>query len=1056
VPKLALPSFVCALLRVIVVAVACIPTMASAARPAFTALLRNGERIEGERLDNWHTREAQPSLSGRELLTGSNPMRWVRDRTLAPTTPPNAFVEMIGGDRLPGEVINFVGSDSQVFSALPDHLLVTPLIDLQPPKAPDQPEVRVLTRFVRRIVWHRSQQVYQPGVAFFRDGKKQTFRRVRFTPGAVNLLSDQGLQQVFFNELSELHLPEQDAWDAYLDELALLAPNLEGLLLRFETTSGARITSSVSRFNAAVKGNAADFRRWMHALHPAWCLDALWLSGAEVYQRQAFDPAEAPLSRFTPVKVRQSALLTAGARRWRTDRNARGSLLTCGGKEFGFGFGVHGETALTFKLPQVAATLRSAVGIDDAVAQGGCVKARVLMGEAASKAWESSFLLGSAEAVDTGALTLPPDRLVTFEIDAAHQGRPAGADPLDIRDLADWLDPIVAFDPEPLKKAIQPHIPKQIPALRGWKVLAAADLQPIWQTHWDDAAPSPGAFRMALEMPHLVSLVRQMDVRPEDRHLLIFAHYRPADGPAPKLEIHIDGEPAGEFELPPYDVGRKDPAPIAFNLSGYAGASLTIELVQIAPGPIVWEAIRPVTQLPTIYELFDDDGQFAAVEQPPQGTAKLFNDDRHSGVKSLEVTPSGQFRRDFANPIPVRQTPDWGEYRYLRVALRKFGGGRASIELNHNGAPDRVVRYDAGQGEPSHGEAKRFWIQNLPSEWIVMTLDLYDDFGEFEVTGLTLSSPDGERVLFDHIFLGRARSDLDKLPAIVPPEVANQKARRELVQGVVDKGLPATVSIGFSDGRVGAGVIISAQGHILTAGHLVVKSGDPAVVHLADGRTVKATTQGVFREQDLGLVKIEEEAAYPFLPINTATDLDPHGLYVGVAFRSPLATDSPPESNVSALRQVFRGMIWTTFDMEHWLPGGPLLDEAGRLLGVHVRRSRFGGFLYTRVHDAGGHIERMKKGEVFGDWAYGSSPVLGVEIKSVRAGAQVVKVAAESPPEGIALDDVITKVEGRSVVSLADIYEQLANNNPGDKIAVELLRNDKPQTLQVELLPRTP
>ncbi|QDU94553.1 PDZ domain-containing protein [Lignipirellula cremea] len=1029
-----------------------------AERPAFVAVLRNGERIEADKLENWHNSNSEPKLAGKPLLEGGNPMRWVRDRTLAPGPLPDAYVEMYGGDRLPGEVQAHLPADPNAFVAAPQRFKVRPAMPLAPPQEWHDSEVHVIASFVQRIVWRREREAYDPGHAYLRDGRVLSFRSVRFGSDYVDLLSPTGLHKVAFREMAELHLPQRDAWDSYLDELAVLAPAGETTLLQMETVSGAQVTGSRLRFQAAVKGNSADFRRWTHGLQPAWCQETLWMMGDDIWIRRAFAPHEMPLSRLTPTVVKQASLISAGAWPVRRDRNARGETPSAGGKEYGYALGLQGAGTLQFQLPEIAQYFRTEIGIDDAVGRGGCIRAKVYTGSGDTQVYDSGFLRGDSNTVDTGNQTITAPGVLKLEIDAAHAGRPAGADPFDIRDLADWLDPTILLDANRLHEQIRARLSRQAPALEGWKFLSKEDAQPQWKTYWDEVHPTPGAFLASVEMPAGVTLERTLQVRTQDQYLLLFVHYRPSQGAAPKFEIRVNGEAAAEFEAPPRDTSRRNPPPVSFPLKLYAGAEIRIEIAQISPGAVTWQAML-TGQLPTIFELFEDDGKFAVVPAEEQsGKAVLYAGDAHSGNRSLKVTPSGQFQRRFAEPLRVRENPEWGEYRYLRMALRKFGGGRASLELEYADSLDRPLRYDAGMGDPSQGEANRIWIQKLPSEWIVLTVDLYRDFGECEITALALSSPDGEYALFDHIYLGHAQSDLDALPAVATPDAANQKARLELVKGVLEKGLPATAVIGFQDGRVAAGVMVRADGYLLTAGHLIVRPDEPAVVHLADGRTMKAKTRGVFRELDLGVVKLEEGGSYPILSINTDSQLDPRGLYVGIVPTVPLTTDGPPRTEVAAVQQVFRRQIWTDLDLPDWRAGGPLLDQGGRLAGIHGRRSEFGGFLYTRLNNLGDALDRMYRGEVWGNWATGAGPQLGATVRSVREGALITAVDPDTPAAaaGLQVEDILTRVEGRSVVSLADIEEQLADNNPGDEVAVERLRGEQKETVMLKLTLRVP
>jgi hypothetical protein len=51
--------------------------------------------------------------------------------------------------------------------------------------------------------------------------------------------------------------------------------------------------------------------------------------------------------------------------------------------------------------------------------------------------------------------------------------------------------------------------------------------------------------------------------------------------------------------------------------------------------------------------------------------------------------------------------------------------------------------------------------EKLPDGWVVVTRDLFEDFGEFTLNGLALSAVDGEYALYDHIYLGRSAADFE-------------------------------------------------------------------------------------------------------------------------------------------------------------------------------------------------------------------------------------------------------------------------------------------------------
>jgi hypothetical protein len=73
----------------------------------------------------------------------------------------------------------------------------------------------------------------------------------------------------------------------------------------------------------------------------------------------------------------------------------------------------------------------------------------------------------------------------------------------------------------------------------------------------------------------------------------------------------------------------------------------------------------------------------------------------------------------------------------------------------------RPARYDVGQGAPAYGAATR--VGELRSDWVVVTRDLFADFGNLDLRAIVVGSPDGGEALIDHVYLARGREDFEYL-----------------------------------------------------------------------------------------------------------------------------------------------------------------------------------------------------------------------------------------------------------------------------------------------------
>jgi hypothetical protein len=168
--------------------------------------------------------------------------------------------------------------------------------------------------------------------------------------------------------------------------------------------------------------------------------------------------------------------------------------------------------------------------------------------------------------------------------------------------------------------------------------------------------------------------------------------------------------------------------------------------------------------------IFEDQPEIVAHLTEGAGQATLVTDDKYSGKAAVKVTPDQRYNPAMPGlGVKIREKPAAGEFRYLTFAWKKKGGDQICFQLNHDGewgppgdAPNHKFRYHAGAGPECFG-ASMVVDQKLPEGWMLVTRDLYTDFGEFTLTGIALSPIDGEYALFDHIYLARQQADFDKI-----------------------------------------------------------------------------------------------------------------------------------------------------------------------------------------------------------------------------------------------------------------------------------------------------
>ncbi|NQT37959.1 MAG: NPCBM/NEW2 domain-containing protein [Planctomycetes bacterium] len=567
----------------------------------YTAELADGRLLTDDEVLYWHATLAQPRLAGVPLMDATTGVRWIRDNTLDQGTARAPYVEMVGGDRLPGRVTTHRSEHDGAPEhegprrGEPPHLVVTPTIEVNWPEGPQRATVRVRTRWIRRIVWKPEVGEYHPGRVFLRDGRELDFRVLRFEAETVRLLSRDGVHTVRFADMAELHLPQTDPWEAYFEQLAVLTPEGTDRLMRWSTVGGLEATCSAEQFQACHTGRAEKPDLWYHAAQPAWSLDPVWIAHRRIVLRRYFAPHEVPLSLMWPSEVSHRPFF-GGGWTWQVDRNVLGQPLHCAGRSYASGLGVHGTTELQFSLPDCARTFRTQLGLDRAAGLGGYVRAEVLAGgDRLTSLYRSEPIAGSVDVLDTGPLPLgDARRRIVLRADAAVDDPPRGADPLDVRDLFDWLDPVVSLDPAALREEIVRRGPHAIAAWKTWEVATGGTPGAKLAVRWDTTDPQRPAYRSAIVVAgEPVTVSSRLHVG-SDTDRLVIAIAQPDRRVAATLEVRIDGRSAARFEVPTVLTGQP-PEPLKVALGSHAGKTVPVTMILSCPGAgslVEWNDLR--------------------------------------------------------------------------------------------------------------------------------------------------------------------------------------------------------------------------------------------------------------------------------------------------------------------------------------------------------------------------------------------------------------------------------------------------------------------------------
>jgi hypothetical protein len=295
-----------------------------------------------------------------------------------------------------------------------------------------------------------------------------------------------------------------------------------------------------------------------------------------------FSSDEMPLTWLTPSRSEHQGMLFASSVAGAALSVAQGKTLFSGNLEHAWGIGVHAEYLLEFSLPSEARRVQMSVGLDKAAGNHGCARGRIEVIPAprgsAIAAQDSPLLIASGQRparLECRWEGAPgSDFRLRLIADPAIEDRPPDADPFEICDYVDWLQPLVVFDREQLARAVSQQLPQALPAFAGWQCDGELRMAAQWRP---GGRPIPG-FRneLVLDAQPLI-LSQKADVAEKRSHLFILANQLPGRSPAVELRIRIDGNPIARRKLPREEMTGETP-PVIVDLTHYAGRTALIEL----------------------------------------------------------------------------------------------------------------------------------------------------------------------------------------------------------------------------------------------------------------------------------------------------------------------------------------------------------------------------------------------------------------------------------------------------------------------------------------------
>ena len=285
------------------------------------------------------------------------------------------------------------------------------------------------------------------------------------------------------------------------------------------------------------------------------------------------------------------------------------------------------------------------------------------------------------------------------------------------------------------------------------------------------------------------------------------------------------------------------------------------------------------------------------------------------------------------------------------------------------------------------------------------------------------------------------------------------------VESVAQQTLPATVALVSEDtNSSGSGVVVSADGLILTAAHVVQGAKEMFVV-FPDGEQITGKVLGANYSKDIAMVKTKVKGPFTFVKLGESKPLRAGDWLVALGHSTGFdATRTPP---VRFGRVISRGpgnFLTTDCTLIGGDSGGPLFDLDGKLVGIHssIGKDRENNN-HAGIDGFRDDWSRMLDGKSWGaltlnPFANPEMPVLGIAMgmRPEMKGVMVDGVVDGSPAAmaGLKIGDMIVALDGSKIDDGGELLQMLAKREAGDHVKLDVLRDDKTHNATVRLMRR--
>lgn len=272
----------------------------------------------------------------------------------------------------------------------------------------------------------------------------------------------------------------------------------------------------------------------------------------------------------------------------------------------------------------------------------------------------------------------------------------------------------------------------------------------------------------------------------------------------------------------------------------------------------------------------------------------------------------------------------------------------------------------------------------------------------------------------------------------------------------LDRTKQAVVSIETSDGA-GSGVIVSADGLVLTAAHVIGERGKKLTITLHDGKKVSALSLGGSVFSDAGMLRMDTNETFGFVSLAEVKESKLGDWCYALGHPNGFNESRGQVLRVGRIIGKQDETMQTDCRLLGGDSGGPLFNLKGQVIGIHSRISQ--------LPDENFHIptetflsnwDFFMNEEFLSDKKLADGGFLGVASSWTKDGLTIFAIVPQSPAEkyGLQKGDLLISIDDIALDSREKLAIYVATKLPGDSVVIEFQRDERTMSVKVPLISR--